>query len=161
MIIHQVSAQGFEVEEIAPEDLRSEIYLMEECLRLTPAEDVPVEHIFAEGLYMRKIFLRKGLAITGRIHKQDDLQILISGDLTIYTEDGMKRYIGHAAFRSKAGIKPFAVANEDTHWATVHHTHLTDLDAIDKELFEQEPGAELDFITGKVIQEVLPCQAHS
>ena len=158
MIIHQVSTQGFEVQEIAPEDLREEIYRMEGCLRQVPSEDVPVEHIFADGLYMRQIFLRKGLAITGRLHKQDDLQILIYGDLTIYTEGGMKRYVGHAAFRSKAGVKPFAVANEDTLWATVHHTHLTDLNEIDKELFEDEPGAELDFITGKVIQEVLPCR---
>jgi hypothetical protein len=42
-------------------------------------------------------------------------------------------------------------------WITVHHTHLTDLEEIEKELFETEETM-FDFVTGCVKQEALPCQ---
>jgi hypothetical protein len=158
MITSLVSSSGYGVDEFTQEELREIVYSGEEWLRDRPQVELPVEHYFADGLYMRKILIPKGVALTGRIHKQNDLQILFYGDIEILTEHGLKRFTGNASFTSKAGVKPFALAHEDTLWATVHHTHLTDLDEIERELFSQDESPEFDFATGKVIQEVLVCQ---
>jgi hypothetical protein len=100
----------------------------------------------------------KDAVLTGRVHKQNDLNIVIYGEMDVLTESGMKRIIGPAVFPGKAGVKQFGIAYADTLWVTVHHTHLTDLEEIDKELFEDGPGI-YDFVTGKLKQETLPCQA--
>lgn len=149
---------GFGVREHTPEEVKELIYSMESEMKKCPQEEIEVTHEFADGLYTRKILIRKGLALTGRVHKQNDYQIVFYGNILIMTEDGtMRQFIGPNTFTSKAGIKPFAIALEDTLYATVHHTHLTDLKEIEAELFEQEE-CMFDFETGKILQEALPCQ---
>ena len=160
MIIHRVDESGFGVKEHSPEDVRALVYALEGELKRLPQVEISIEHEFAFGLYTRKIFIPAGHALTGRLHKQDDFQIVFSGDISILTENGMKRFIGPATFTSKAGVKPFAYAHSDTHYATVHHTHLTDLEEIEKELFEDE-ASMFDFVSGKVLQEALPCRQPS
>lgn len=151
MIIHM------DLLELTREGAREFVYGMEDALRQAPQVEIPVEHYFAHGLYMRKIFIPAGVALTGRVHRQDDLQIMFYGDLAILGEDGtFRRFTGPNQFTSKAGVKPFAVAYEDTLWATVHHTHLTDLEEINKELFFED-NCLFDFATGHVKEE-LPCQ---
>jgi hypothetical protein len=158
MITRLVSVSGYEVPGNFLEGAREFVYDMEEAIKMAPQIEVEVEHIFAYGLYTRVIRIPKGIAFTGRIHRQDDLQILVSGDLVILNEDGTRtRYTGHAIFRSQAGVKPLAVALEETVWATVHHTHLTDLAEIEKELFFEEDHL-FDFETGRVKQEEIPCR---
>ena len=158
MITHLVEMAGHNAEMFTREGAREFVYGMEGCIKSAPQVEIKVEHYFAEGLYMRKIFIPAGLAWTGRVHKQDDLQIIFYGELAILTEDGFKRFTGPDQFTSKKGVKPFAVSYQDTLWATVHHTHLTDLDEIEKELFEDEESL-VDFASGQVKQEALPCQA--
>ena len=158
MITHRVSTVGFGVEEPTSEKVRTAILTMEKGL-LASGEivELETEHEFAYGIYLRKIRIPRNVCLTGRIHKQNDLMICLSGDISIMTEEKMVRLTGGSSIIGKAGIKPFALAHEDTVFATAHHTHLTDLEAIEKELFEDEPHA-FDFITGKTLQEVLPCQ---
>ena len=157
-MITKVMEIGGDTPIVTREAAREFIYDMEQCIKSAPQIEIQVEHYFADGLYMRKIFIPAGLAFTGRVHKQDDLQIIFYGDLAILTEDGFKRFTGPDQFTSKAGLKPFAVAYQDTLWATVHHTHLTDLDEIDRTLFEEDEHM-FDFKTGKLKEEVLPWQS--
>ena len=156
MITHQVEVKGFGVEDHSTEEVRELVYALEERVKQLPQVDLPVEHSFADGLYMRKIKIPQGMVMAGRVHKQNDLQIIFYGDISVMTEDGMKRISGPATFTAKAGVKPFGYAHEETLWATVHHTHLTDLKEIEAALFEDEETVH-DFITGQV-KEVLSCQ---
>jgi hypothetical protein len=157
MITHRISTIGFGAAEPTPDKVRVAIRAMEQGI-LASGEfvELPVEHEFAFGIYFRKIKIPKNVCLTGRVHRQDDLLICLSGDISILTERGLVRLQGPASITGKAGVKPFAVAHEDTLFATAHHTHLTDLTEIEKQLFEDEPHG-FDFITGKVLQEVLPC----
>lgn len=156
MMTHLVSVSGYNVEEPSQEDYRDFVYAVEERVKTLVQREVGVVHKFADGLYYREILIPKGHALTGRIHKQNDLNIVYYGDISVMTEHGtFLRIQGHASFPGKAGCKQFGVAHEDTLWATVHHTHLTDLDEIEDELFEDEPHV-FDFKTGK-IKEDTPC----
>jgi hypothetical protein len=155
MITHRVSTSGYGALEVTLEAVQEVIMDLQDACKMAPQIEIAVEHVFADGLYMRKILIPKGVAFTGRRHKQDDLQIMFYGDLTIISDDGhCVHLVGQNEFRSMKGTKPFAIAREDTLWATIHHTHLTDLDEIEKELFEDE-DVMFDFKTGRVLQEVL------
>ena len=157
MIIERVSISGFGVEEHSPEEVRALVYALEDRLKQFPQTELPLTHKFADGLYYREILIPKGCALAGRLHRQADMNIVYYGDVEVLTEFGHKRVIGPCSFPGKAGIKQFGIAHEDTLWATVHHTHLTDLDEIETALFEDEESM-FDFKTGQVRQEVLACQ---
>jgi len=158
MITHQMGASGWGVVEASPDLLRSFVYTLEEAILGREQILVPVVHKFAHGLYVREIVLKKGTALTGRLHKQDDFQVVYWGDISILTENGLQRFTGPNGFTSKAGVKPFAFAHEDTFYSTIHHTHSTDLKEIERELFEDEPQRTLNFETGELLKGVLPCQ---
>lgn len=141
---------------LEPETINAKIYSAEKYLASLPQTEVEPEHVFADGLYSRKILIPAGNWITGKVHKQSDLNIVVYGHMKILTKNGFREAHGGEQFAGSAGIKQMGFAFEDTLWVTVHHTHLTDLDEIDKELFEDnnEPKV-LDFKTGKQVQEVL------
>lgn len=83
--------------------------------------EIATTHYFAPGVYMRQVFIPKGAIVTGKIHKTEHLNILSQGELTVYTEDGMKRLKASTVIKSQPGIKRAAVAHEDSVWITVHH----------------------------------------
>src|ERR1035437_7881782 len=134
----------------------AKIYSAERFLATLPQTEVDPRHVFADGIYSRELLIPAGNWITGKVHKQNDLNIVVYGHMKVMTSEGFKEVAGPAHFTGKAGVKKIGYAYEDTLWITVHHTHLTDLDEIEKELFEDngEPKV-LDFKTGKSTQESL------
>lgn len=163
MKTYRFPCSGFGAEDESYEEIQNTIKAMEDGLRETEQVEVPIWHEFADGIYYRKILLPAGVCLTGRVHKQNDLQIMYYGDITVITPDASVRLTGPNSMTSKAGVKPFAIVHEETLWSTVHHTHLTDLREIEKAIFEEEVGM-LDFVTGKRLdtidnceQEVLSC----
>lgn len=152
MITHLVSQAGYGVQDHSPEQVRGAILGAEAVMRTMPQVEIEPIHTFAKGLYSRTILVPKGMRITGKVHKQDDLQIMVSGDMSILTDEGVyKRLQGYHLFKSKAGTKQIGVAHEDTLWVTVHATESTDLDELEQLLFEDEPKV-LDFKTGKPME---------
>ena len=131
MITHVVSVSGVGAVETTKEELRELVYALEDRIKQAKQLEISVEHNFADGLYSRRILIPAGCALTGKVHKQNDLNIMLFGVMDVLTENGLKRMYGFNEFRGSAGIKQFGVAYEDTLWITVHHTHLTDLDEIE------------------------------
>jgi len=130
-------------------------YELERRVKALPQVPLKVVHKFADGLYYREIFIPAGAALTGRIHRQADLNIIYFGAVEVLSENGVRLVEGPCSFPGRSGVKQFGLAQKDTLWATVHATHLTDLAEIERALFEDEPHA-FDFVTG----EVLPCLLH-
>lgn len=83
--------------------------------------DIPVVHRFCGDMYSREITIKKGTLLTGRIHKFDHFDIMLSGDITVSTDSGeVKRMTGLNIMEGKAGKKRAGFAHEDTHWITFH-----------------------------------------
>ena len=152
MNTHRVSQAGYGVKDHSPEEVRSAILTAEALMRQLPQVEIEPTHVFAQDLYSRSILIPKGTTLTGKVHKHDDLQIMVYGDISILTEHGFKRLVGHQVFRGKAGVKQIGVAHEDTLWITVHAAESTDLDELEQLLFEDE-ASPLDFKTGKASAE--------
>lgn len=83
--------------------------------------EIPVEHMFHGDMYARKIVIPKGTLLTGRIHKFDHFDVMISGDITVSTDSGeTKRMTGFNLMKGHKGKKRAGYAHEDTHWVTFH-----------------------------------------
>lgn len=112
-----------ESEVTTPDEMRAKILALESAMQAMSECQIEIEtrHHFAPGIYMREIFIPKGVTLTGKIHKTEHLNILSQGDLAVMTEDGVKRLKASTVILSKPGIKRVGYAHEDSVWITVHH----------------------------------------
>lgn len=76
-------------------------------------------HWFAPGIYARELLIPAGTCLTGKIHRHEVLNICV-GDISVLTEDGVKRMTGHHTLVSPAGIKRVGFAHADTLWTCIH-----------------------------------------
>ena len=95
---------------------------------------LPLKHSFGDGVYVREIFIPKGELLVGKIHKHSHPNFLMSGEVSVLTEEGAKRIKGPLSMISPAGTKRVVYAHEDTVWITVHVTNKTDLKEIEDEI---------------------------
>ncbi len=118
--------------------IREKVARLEQSMRGSGQEiELPVKHHFARGVYVRELFIPKGTALVGKIHKYSQVNIVSKGDISVLTEDGIKRVQAGATIVSCAGIKRAGYAHEDTIWVTIHGTHETDVDRLEDELIAE------------------------
>ena len=114
-------------------------------------EQIVIEpkHYLAHGLYAREILIPKGTLLTGKIHLAEHLNIISKGDISVMTDEGIKRIKAPATIISQPGIKRVGYAHEDTVWTTIHACDETEIDKIEEALvvdsfeeFERRIGAK-------------------
>jgi quercetin dioxygenase-like cupin family protein len=95
-------------------------------------DQFPLKHSFAEGVYVREIFIPKGSILTGKIHRHSHPNFLMKGEVIVVTEhQGREHLKAPLSMISKPGTKRAILALEDTVWVTVHVTSETDLKKIE------------------------------
>lgn len=114
-------------------------------MRKMPPVECPVTHHFSQGVYARELFIPKGTVLTGKIHKYHQLNIMSKGDLSVLTDEGIKRVQAPFTIVSPPGTKRIAYAHEDTVWTTIHGTDETDLDKIEAHFIAQSEQEFLEF----------------
>jgi len=138
---------------------RADIMNVEKAISFIPGafvgdnEHCPLKHTFADGVYVREIFIPKGTLVVGKIHKHSHPNFILSGDVSVATEEGPKRLKGPLSMISPAGTKRVVYAHEDTVWITIHVTNETDLDKIEEEIiaknYDELPSKEdIEKLTG-------------
>jgi hypothetical protein len=93
----------------------------------------PLKHSFGDGIYMREIWIPAGVLLTGKIHRHDHPNVLVTGEVMVVTEHaGLERLAAPVAMISKAGTKRALFTITDTHWITFHNVgNERDLDRIE------------------------------
>lgn len=93
-----------------------------------------------------------GTVATGKVHKTLHLNILSQGDVSVLTEDGMKRIQAPCTIVSPPGTKRAVYAHTDVVWTTIHGTHETDLEKLEADLIETVAigGPEFNRLTAEV-----------
>ena len=91
---------------------------LERLILAVPQIDLQTQHELLGKVYSRTIYIPAGTVLTGATHKKDHINIVF-GDITVSTDDGMKRLIGHHVIPTKAGIKRAGFAHVDTIWTTL------------------------------------------
>jgi hypothetical protein len=119
---------------------RADILKLEETIKQMPGALIgdnsacPLTHSFADGMYVREIFIPKGMLLVGKIHKKSNPVFVMSGDISIFSEEGTKRFKAPCYLISQPGAKRVGYAHEDTVWVEVLATNETDLDKIEEEV---------------------------
>lgn len=126
-------------------ETREKIFKFENMLLQLPQIVCPTTHDFCEGLYARTMFIPKGTALTGAIHRSENFLIIRSGDISVWTEHGMKRMKAGEMVVSGEGHKRVGYAHEDTLLTTFHAnpTNETDPELL-WELFTVEDASEIE-----------------
>ena len=83
------------------------------------SEYIPQTHSFAEGIYIREIFIPKGTFVIGKIHKLHHSFFLIQGKLRMFSENGVKDLEAPIYGVAESGTKRVAYAFEDCKFINV------------------------------------------
>ena len=108
-------------------------------LGLPQTEGEAIWH-FAPGMAAREGRMPGKTFATGRRHRTEHLCVLAKGDITVWTEGGMKRLQAPAVIKSLPGAKRVAYMHTDVVWITFHATDETDPQKLIDELTYPEPS---------------------
>ena len=143
-------------------NVRREIDNLEAMIKRIPGHGendcLPLKHKFAEGMYVREIFIPKGMLVVGKIHKKSNPVFVMSGDISIFSAEGKRRFKGGDYLISQPGAKRVGYAHEDTTWVEVFATHETDLVKLEEELIAKSYD-QLTHDEQHFIYEVAQCKS--
>jgi hypothetical protein len=100
------------------------------------SELFPLEHTFADGIYVRQMTMDKDSLVVGAIHNHLHVWFLMSGHITVATEDGNIEYLAPCHVLATPGTKRVIYANEDSVFVNVHKnpTNCMDIEKLEKEI---------------------------
>lgn len=119
-------------------EIRDSVTRLATYLTRFPQEELPVNHEFLDGVYMRTVFMKAGLIVVGKIHKQEHVAIISQGDAWVMTEDGLIRVTAPYTIKSKPGARRALYILEDMVWTTVHRSDETDLEKLEEQLIAKD-----------------------
>ncbi len=137
---------------------RASIFKLEECLLAMEQVKAPLEHYFCDGLYARQLTIPQGCCLTGAIHKRANIALLAKGDMTIVTEDGVKRITGPYVIVSRAGIKRAGFAHSECVFITVHSCKSQTVADVEEELFTNRYADYEAWLQEQKCQQQLPSE---
>jgi mannose-6-phosphate isomerase-like protein (cupin superfamily) len=138
---------------------RADVQNLQEALVKLPQVELPTQHFFADGMYLRYLPRPKGCAIVGKVHKKEHFYMVLSGEILIVGDGKRERVKAPAIFVCKPGTKRAVYAIEDSVCATVHRVSSHDLAEIEEELVEYDPQAL--FGPGNVPKSLEAQECHS
>lgn len=110
----------------------------------------PLKHSFADGCYIREIFNPAHELIVTKIHKIAHPFFLMQGEMSILTEEGVKRIKAPYYGITPAGTKRVIYTHSDVIFVTVHVTKERDLKKIEEEIIAKDFD-EMDQLSDKDI----------
>ena len=103
---------------------------------VTDSKIAPIKHSFADQVYVRQKDMKKGSVVVGAIHKHLHVWFLLTGHITVATEDTTEDYIAPCYTVSTPGVKRVILANEDSIFVNVHKnpSNTQDIDQLEKDI---------------------------
>ena len=103
---------------------------------LTDSKISPIKHTFADGIYIRQMDMVKGGVVVGAIHKHLHAWFLLTGHITVATEETTEDYIAPCYVVSTPGVKRVILANEDSIFVNIHKnpSNTQNIDELEKEI---------------------------
>ena len=137
-----------DLDTITNEDLVSptieQIWDMQTQLSNIPQHNFETKHYFAGGMYAREMFIPKGFALVGLVHKTQHFFQIVSGKIIVWSEGQSTIMTGPCLVVSEPGVKRVGFALEDTVCVNFHKTDKLDVQEIHTELTEPDNTTLLD-----------------
>jgi hypothetical protein len=101
-----------------------------------------VEHTFAPGVYIRKMYIPAGSLIVGKIHRHSHFNFISKGSVIVYTKDGREELTAPWDGVSTEGTKRSVYALTDVIWSTIHSNPTNTQNLEEIEAFTIAPSYE-------------------
>lgn len=100
--------------------------------------EMPLNHLFVPGAYIREILIKKGTLCTSKIHRTKHAYIISLGKIAVWTPGDAEWSIIGAPFTgvTMPGTRRVLYALTDVIWSTIHPTTQTDLAIIESQIIE-------------------------
>ena len=154
MNIANVTYGGMLAPPAPPAPTREQIVRLQEAMWPVRSAMPEALHHFAAGMYLRELSIPAGLCIVGKTHRHEHFVMLVKGDASIASEQGVQRVQAPWFAVSPPGIKRVVVAHTDCTFLTVHlnPSDTQDVAQIETEHIEPEalPGELPHAATGEL-----------
>ena len=96
-------------------------------------EEFPLKHSFADQIYVRQMNMKKDTLVVGAIHNHLHVWFLLTGFLTIITENTTEDFVAPCYVISKPGAKRVIYAHEDSIFVNIHKNpdNIKDIDQLE------------------------------
>ena len=100
------------------------------------SEKFPLKHTFADGIYVRQMTMKQDSMVVGAIHNHLHVWFLLTGHITVATENSTEDYISPCYVVSTPGVKRVIYANEKSIFVNIHKnpSNTKDLDELEAEI---------------------------
>lgn len=120
----------------------SKIDKLESLMRTMEQAECPVSHIYAPGLYVRKLSMKAGTVAIGHFQKFYHLNIFLKGKVLMVKDDGIKEIMtAPQIFTGKPGRKVGMIL-EDVEWLNIYPTSEQDVDTLEDTIFDKSEDFE-------------------
>lgn len=99
-----------------------------------------VTHRFAGGVYVREMFIPAGTCVVSMVHKGECISTCSSGAIWVWTAgtgEGFKLVEAPFTAETAPGTRRVGIAERDTVWTTYHATDSTEVEEVEKEMYEE------------------------
>lgn len=98
-----------------------------------PQLKLETTHVIHGGLCARTIFIPAGTVLTGA-ELEVDTVCIVAGDITVTTDDGVKRLTGHHVLPAVKSNKRIGITHTDTHWTMIFKTDMERVEDVEKQM---------------------------
>ena len=98
----------------------------------------PIKHTFVNGCYIREVYSPANEVFVTKIHKKDHVFFLLKGDVTILTEDGIKKMSAPTQGVTIRGTQRLVHTHSETLFYTVHSTNKTTVQEVESEIYTED-----------------------
>ena len=100
----------------------------------------PLKHTFADGVYVRQMSMNPGSVVVGAIHKHLHVWFLLTGHISVATEETTEDYIAPCYVVATPGTKRVIYANEESIFVNIHKnpTNSQDINWLEKEIVAKD-----------------------
>jgi hypothetical protein len=103
---------------------------------VTDSKEIPIEHFFMDGVYVRKMTMFKDTVVVGAIHKHLHMCFLLKGHLSVVSESGTKEYVAPCYIIAEPGEKRVLYSHENSCWYNTHKNpnNIKDVRELEKQI---------------------------
>jgi hypothetical protein len=116
--------------------LRERVEALQAEVSKLPQYEPKTTHMFHAGMYCREVWRQAGVLIIGKVHKKEHFYLIVSGTVSITTDDGVQSITGPKLLCSKPGTKRAVYAETDALCMTFHVVEAKTVEDAETELVE-------------------------
>jgi hypothetical protein len=132
----------------------SKVQALQDVISQMPQYEPETKHTFHAGMYCREVWRPAGVIVVGKIHKKEHFYLIVSGTVSITTDEGVKSVTGPHLLCSKPGTKRAVYAETDALCMTFHVVDAKTIEDAEHELVEED-DASMFALGNKLKNEVL------